>query len=46
MTMCRFANVETVLFPALFGLRADHIDDVSMNSIVIFESLNIFVSES
>ena len=46
MTMCRFANVETVLFPALFGLRADHIDDGSMNSIVIFESLNSFVSES
>ena len=46
MTMCRFANVEMVLFLALFGLRADHIDDVSMNSIVIFESLNSFVSES
>ena len=46
MTMCRFANVKTVLFPALFGLRADHIDDGSMNSIVIFESLNSFVSES
>ena len=46
MTMCRFANVETVLFPALFGLQVDHIDDVSMNSIVIFESLNSFVSES
>ena len=44
--MCRFANVEKVLFPALFGLRADHIDDVSMNSIVIFDPLNNFVGES
>ena len=32
MTMCRFANLEKVLFPALFGLRVDHIDDGSMNS--------------
>ena len=46
MTMCRFANVEKVLFPALFGLRVDHIDDGSMNSTVIFDSLNNFVSES
>ena len=46
MTMCRFANVEKVLFPALFGLRVDHIDDASMNLMVIFYSLNNFVSES
>ena len=46
MTMCRFANVEMVLFLALFGLRTDHIDDGSMNSTVIFEPLNNFVGES
>jgi len=27
MTMCRFAKIEMILFPALFGFRADHIDD-------------------
>ena len=46
MTMCRFAKIEMILFPALFGFRADHIDDGSMNSTVIFDSLNNFVSES
>lgn len=46
MTMCRFANVETVLFPALFGFRANDIDDLFMNSKVILDSLNNFLSES
>ena len=46
MTMCRFAKLEMVLFPALFCFRADDIDDLSMNSTVIFDSLNNFVSES
>ena len=46
MTMCRFANVEKVLFPALFGLRVDHIDDVSMDFKFIFSSLNNFLGES
>ena len=46
MTMCRFANVKTVLFPDLFGFRADDIDDLFMNSKVILESLNNFLSES
>ena len=46
MNMCRFAKIEMILFPALFGFRADHIDDLFMNSMIIFESLNNFVSES
>ena len=46
MTMCRFAKVEKVLFPALFGLRVDHIDDLSMNFKFIFSSLNNFLGES
>ena len=46
MTMCRFAKIGMILFSALFGFRADHIDDLFMNSTVIFESLNNFVSES
>ena len=46
MTMCRFAKIEIILFPALFGFRADHIDDLFMNSMVIFELLNNSVSES
>tara|TARA_B100001175_G_scaffold213010_1_gene180936 strand:+ start:174 stop:314 length:141 start_codon:yes stop_codon:yes gene_type:complete len=46
MTMCRFANVETVLFPAFFGFRADDIDDLFMNSTVIFDSFNNFLSDS
>ncbi|KZR90249.1 hypothetical protein MITS9508_00798 [Synechococcus sp. MIT S9508] len=46
MTICRFAKIEMTLFPALFGFRADYIDDLFMNLIVIFESLNNFVSES
>ena len=46
MTMCRFAKIEVILFPALFGFRADHIDDLFMNSMIIFESPNSFVSES
>ena len=46
MTMCRFAKIEMILFPALFGLLADHIDDLFMNSMVIFESMNNLMSES
>ena len=46
MTMCRFANVETVLFPAFFGFRADDIDDLFMNSTVIFDSFNTVSSSS
>ena len=46
MTMCRFAKVEKVLFPALFGLRVDHIDDLSMNLKFILDSLNNFIGES
>ena len=46
MNMCRFAKIEMILFPALFGFRADHIDDLFMNSMIIFESPNSFVSES
>ena len=46
MTMCRFAKIEMILFLAFFGFRADHIDDLFMNSMIIFESLNNFVSES
>ena len=46
MTMCRFAKIEMILFPALFGFRADHIDDLFMNSTVILDSLNDFLSES
>ena len=46
MTMCRFAKIEMILFPALFGFRADHIDDLFMNSTVILDSLNNFLSES
>ena len=46
MTMCRFAKIEKILFPALFGFRADHIDDLFMNSMVIFESMNNLMSES
>ena len=46
MTMCRFAKIEMILFPALFGFRADHIDDLFMNSMVIFESMNNLMSES
>ena len=46
MTMCRFAKLEMILFPALFGFRADHIDDLFMNSTVILDSLNNFLSES
>ncbi len=44
--MCRFAKIEMILSPALFGFQADHIDDLFMNSTIIFESLNNFVSES
>ena len=25
MTMCRFAKIEMILFPALFGFRADQL---------------------
>jgi len=46
MTMCRFAKIEMILFPALFGFRADDIDDLFMNSTVILDSLNNFLSES
>ena len=46
MTMCRFAKIEVILFPALFGFRGDHIDYLFMNSMIIFESPNSFVSES
>ena len=46
MTMCRFAKIEMILFPALFGFRADDIDDLFMNSTVIFDSFNNFLSES
>ena len=46
MTMCRFAKIEMILFPALFGYRADDIDDLFMNSTVILDSLNNFLSES
>ena len=46
MTMCRFAKVEMILFPALFGFRTDDIDDLFMNSKVILDSLNNFLSES
>ena len=46
MTMCRFAKIEMILFPALFGFRADDIDDLFMNSKVILDSLNNFLSES
>ena len=46
MTMCRFAKIEMILFPALFGFRADDIDDLFMNSTVILDSLNDFLSES
>jgi len=46
MTMCRFARIEMILFPALFGFRADHIVDLFMNLTIIFESLNNFVSDS
>ena len=46
MTMRRFANVEMILSPALFDLRADHTGDMFMNSMLIFESLNNFVMES
>ena len=46
MIMRRFANVELILSPALFDLRADHTGDMSMNSTVIFGSLNNFCSES
>ncbi len=46
MTMCRFAKIEMILFPALFGFRTDDIDDLFMNSMIIFESPNSFVSES
>ncbi len=46
MTMCRFAKVEMILFPALFGFRADDIDDLFMNSTVTLDSLNKFLSES
>ena len=45
MTMCRFAKIEMILFPALFGFRADHIDDLFMNSMLMFDSLNNFVIE-
>ena len=45
MTMRRFANVEMILSPALFNLRADHTGDIFMNSMVIFGSLNNFGSE-
>ncbi len=46
MTMCRFAKIEMILFPALFGFRADDIDDLFMNSTVMIDSLNNFLSES
>jgi len=46
MTMCRFAKIEMILFPVLFGFLADHIDDLFMNSTIIFKSPNGFVSES
>ena len=46
MTMSRFAKIEMILFPALFGFRSDHIDDLFMNSTNIFESLNNFAIES
>ena len=46
MTMCRFAKIEMILFPALFGFRANDIDDLFMNSTVILDSLNNFLSES
>ncbi len=46
MTMCCFAKVEMILLPALFGFRADDIDDLFMNSTVILDSLNNFLSES
>ena len=46
MTMCRFAKIEMILFPALFGYRADDIDDLFMNSTVILDSLDNFLSES
>ena len=45
MTMCRFAKIEMILFSALFGFRADHIDDLFMNSMLMFDSLNNFVIE-
>ena len=46
MTMCRFAKIEMILFFALFGFRADDIDDLFMNLTFIFDSMNNFVSES
>ena len=46
MIMRRFANVELILSPALFDLRADHTGDIFMNSMVIFCSFNNFGSES
>ena len=46
MTMCRFAKIEMILFPALFGFLADDIDDLFMNSTVIFDSFNNFLSDS
>lgn len=46
MTMCCFAKIEMILLPALFGFRADDIDDLFMNSTVILYSLNNFLSES
>ena len=46
MTMCRFAKIEMILFPALFGFRTDDIDDLFMNSTVIFDSFNNFLSDS
>lgn len=42
MTMCRFANVEMILFPTLLIFRDEQINDSSVKPLIISDSFHDF----